>query len=68
MGDDLPDLPLMKRVGIGFAPADAASFVKAKADYLLQTEGGKGAVREIAELLLQVQDKLDDIHQEYWTE
>ena len=68
VGDDLPDLPLMKQVGIGFAPADAASFVREKADYLLQTDGGKGAVREIAELLLQIQGKLDQIHQEYWTE
>ena len=67
VGDDLPDLPLMKRVGIGFAPADAASFVREKADYLLQTNGGQGAVREIAELLLQTQGKLDDIHQEYWS-
>ncbi len=66
VGDDLPDLPLMKRVGIGFAPADAASFVSEKADYLLQTAGGKGAVREIAELLLQAQGKLDALQQEYW--
>ena len=67
VGDDLPDLPLMKQVGIGFAPADAASFVREKADYLLQTDGGKGAVREIAELLLATQGKLDSIHEEYWS-
>lgn len=66
IGDDLPDLPLMKRVGIGFAPSDAASFVQEKSDYLLTTQGGKGAVREIAELLLATQGKLDAIHQEYW--
>lgn len=68
IGDDLPDLPLMRRVGIGFAPADAASFVRQKADYLLQTDGGKGAVREIAELLLETQGQLDQIYQEYWSE
>ena len=66
IGDDLPDLPLMKRVGIGFAPSDAASFVQEKSDYLLDTKGGRGAVREIAELLLATQGKLDAIHQEYW--
>ena len=66
VGDDLPDLPLMRRCAIGFAPADASRFVTEKADYLLKTSGGQGAVREIAELLLQAQGKLDDIHQEYW--
>ena len=66
VGDDLPDLPLMKRCGIGFAPSDAASFVQQKSDYLLETKGGRGVVREIAELLLATQGKLDAIHQEYW--
>ena len=56
----------MKRVGIGFAPSDAATFVQQKSDYLLNTKGGEGAVREIAELLLATQGKLDVIHQEYW--
>ena len=66
VGDDLPDLPLMRRCAIGFAPADAAKFVQEKADYPLTTAGGRGAVREIAEILLQAQGKLDEIHQEYW--
>jgi 3-deoxy-D-manno-octulosonate 8-phosphate phosphatase (KDO 8-P phosphatase) len=66
VGDDLPDLPLMRRCAIGFAPADAAQFVIEKADYTLTKNGGRGAVREVAELLLQAQGKLDDIHQEYW--
>lgn len=68
VGDDLPDLPLMKRCALSFAPVDASSFVVEKADYLLTTKGGRGAVREIAEILLTAQGKLESLHQEYWPE
>lgn len=66
VGDDLPDLPLMKRCGISFAPFDAVDFVKEKTDYQLQTAAGRGAVREITEILLTAQGKLQKIHEEYW--
>jgi 3-deoxy-D-manno-octulosonate 8-phosphate phosphatase (KDO 8-P phosphatase) len=66
MGDDLPDLPLMRRSGLGIAVADASSFVLTKADTLTKTKGGFGAVREIAEMILSAQHKLDEIHEDYW--
>jgi 3-deoxy-D-manno-octulosonate 8-phosphate phosphatase (KDO 8-P phosphatase) len=52
MGDDLPDLPVMRRAGLSAAPADAAREVLDKADWVSQYPGGRGAVREFVELLL----------------
>lgn len=52
MGDDLPDLPLMRRVGLAIAVADAAPEVIAAAHMVTTAPGGCGAVREICEKLL----------------
>lgn len=52
IGDDLPDLPVIGRVGLGVAVADAAEEVRAGADYVTSVAGGHGAVREVVELLL----------------
>jgi len=52
MGDDLPDLPLLKAVGISAAPADAAPQVKVVVNFVSRKEGGKGAVREFIDYLL----------------
>lgn len=52
VGDDLPDLPLLRRVGLGFAVADAAAEVRAAAHVVLRAGGGQGAVREAAERIL----------------
>lgn len=52
IGDDLPDLPILDRVGLGFAVADAAPEVRARAHVVLRAGGGQGAVREACELLL----------------
>jgi 3-deoxy-D-manno-octulosonate 8-phosphate phosphatase (KDO 8-P phosphatase) len=52
VGDDLPDIPLIRRAGIGFAVADAAPEVRAAAQVVLRTNGGQGAVRECCERLL----------------
>ena len=52
IGDDLPDLPLIKRCGLGFAVADAAPEVRTAAQVVLRSAGGKGAVREACELIL----------------
>jgi len=57
LGDDLPDLPLIERVGLGVAVADAASEVKAAAHYVTRLSGGCGAVREVIEMILKVQNK-----------
>lgn len=52
MGDDLPDLSLMARVGLAVAVADAHVEVLAKADIVTEAPGGRGAVREVCEALL----------------
>lgn len=52
MGDDLPDLPLMRRVGLALAPANAVPEVRAAAHWLSRRAGGAGAVREAIEALL----------------
>jgi len=57
IGDDLVDLPLIRRAGVGVAVANAHPGVKEAADYVTRQEGGSGAVREIIELLLTAQDK-----------
>lgn len=52
VGDDLPDIDLLKIVGLSFAVADAEEEVKASARYVTKANGGRGAVREITNLLL----------------
>ena len=52
VGDDLPDLPIMERVGLAIAVADAAPEVRSQAHVVLRTGGGQGAVREACELIL----------------
>jgi 3-deoxy-D-manno-octulosonate 8-phosphate phosphatase (KDO 8-P phosphatase) len=60
MGDDLPDLPLLSRVAFTACPADAAPEVIAASDLVCGAAGGRGAVREFAELILKVQGKWMD--------
>lgn len=52
VGDDLPDLGLMKQVGISIAVADAHESIIAFADVVTSAKGGEGAVREVCELIL----------------
>jgi len=49
LGDDLPDLTVMKRVGLAAAVGDAAEEVKRAAHYVTAKNGGKGAARELIE-------------------
>ncbi len=55
IGDDLIDYPQMKLSGLSVAPANARPEIKSGADYVTNTEGGQGAVREVAELILKAQ-------------
>jgi 3-deoxy-D-manno-octulosonate 8-phosphate phosphatase (KDO 8-P phosphatase) len=55
VGDDLTDVVVMRRVGLAFAVANARPEVQRAAHYVTTASGGRGAVREIAELLLRVQ-------------
>jgi 3-deoxy-D-manno-octulosonate 8-phosphate phosphatase (KDO 8-P phosphatase) len=52
-GDDFPDVPIMRRVGLAFAPANARAEVKKVAHYVTAAAGGCGAVREMVEVLMQ---------------
>jgi 3-deoxy-D-manno-octulosonate 8-phosphate phosphatase (KDO 8-P phosphatase) len=56
VGDDLVDLCLMKRVGLPIAVFNACPEIKQAASYITLREGGRGAVREVAELILKSQD------------
>ncbi|MDG1024137.1 MAG: HAD-IIIA family hydrolase [Flavobacteriaceae bacterium] len=57
VGDDIPDIPVMEKVGLGCCPSDAVSDVKAMANYVSHKKGGEGCVREIIEQVLRVQGK-----------
>jgi 3-deoxy-D-manno-octulosonate 8-phosphate phosphatase (KDO 8-P phosphatase) len=57
IGDDVPDIPVMEKVGLGCCPADAVPDVKAMADYVSHKNGGEGCVRELIEQVLRVQGK-----------
>lgn len=52
IGDDINDLPAMRHVGVKFSVNDAMHCVKSEADYVSELNGGRGAVREIAELIM----------------
>ena len=58
-GDDLPDLPVLRRVGLAVAVANAVPEVKRAAHLVTKHSGGDGAVREIIELILKAQGKWD---------
>lgn len=57
VGDDLVDLCLMKKVGLAVAVFNACPEIKALAHYITLRQGGRGAVREVAEIILKSQDK-----------
>jgi len=65
MGDDLPDLPVMKLAGLAIAPANAVAEVRNAADIVTRREGGAGAVREAAELLLKGRGAWEDTVSRY---
>ena len=57
MGDDILDLPLLKRVGLAIAPASAVKDVRLAADYITRRAGGEGAVREAIDMILDLAGK-----------
>ena len=61
MGDDILDLPVLSRVGLATAPADAADDVRARVHWVSRARGGDGAARELIELILRAQDRWDSI-------
>jgi len=61
MGDDLPDLAVIRRVGLGITPANGNHIIASQALWQTRRSGGDGAVREVAELLLRSQGKLESL-------
>lgn len=57
MGDDIPDLEIMSKVGVSTCPADAAEEIKAKSQYISGFKGGEGCARDVIEQVMKVQDK-----------
>ena len=65
MGDDIVDLPVLSRVGLAAAPADAAPDVRARVHWVSQAPGGCGAARELIELILRAQRAWESVLLEY---
>ena len=57
MGDDIPDIPVLKKVGVACCPQDACIDVKSNVDYQSPYDGGKACVRDVIEQTLRVQKK-----------
>ena len=68
MGDDLTDVVILRRVGLAIATANAREEVRRAAHYVTQAAGGRGAVREVAELLLKAQNRWEEILKHYQAE
>jgi 3-deoxy-D-manno-octulosonate 8-phosphate phosphatase (KDO 8-P phosphatase) len=65
MGDDLPDLPVVRAAGLGVAVADACAELRQEAHYVTTAPGGSGAVRETVELILKAQTRWEDLIKTY---
>ncbi|MEA3560225.1 MAG: HAD-IIIA family hydrolase [Candidatus Omnitrophota bacterium] len=65
IGDDLLDLPLLKRVGLAVSVKDAVNEVKEIAHYVTEKKGGKGAVREVIDIILKAQGKWEKVTVRY---
>jgi len=68
VGDDLIDIPVMRRVGFAVCVQDAVDHVKPFAHYVTKNPGGKGAAREICELILRVQGLWEGVTARYFHE
>ncbi len=67
VGDDLVDLPPLRRAGFSVAVADGVDEVREAADYVTQKKGGEGAVREVCELILKAQNRWEEVTRRYFS-
>lgn len=67
MGDDVLDIPVLRKVGLPFAPANAIPEVKSESVYVCENEGGNGAIREAVDFLLELQNKKTELYDYYAT-
>ena len=68
LGDDLIDLPVLRRCGLSFAPADAVAEVRERVHRVLERQGGRGAVREMCELILRARGDWEGLVAPYLAE
>ena len=68
VGDDLADIPVLRACGLAVAVADACTEAKEDVDYVTQAPGGRGAVREVIELILRAQGSWQTIVARYRSE
>jgi 3-deoxy-D-manno-octulosonate 8-phosphate phosphatase (KDO 8-P phosphatase) len=68
VGDDLPDVPVLRHCGLAVAVADACPEVQQEAHYVTRVAGGRGAVRETIELILRCQGSWQDLVERFRTE
>ncbi|MBL7157126.1 MAG: HAD-IIIA family hydrolase [Candidatus Omnitrophica bacterium] len=66
VGDDLIDIPILKRTGLAVAVPNAVKEVKDIAHYVTENKGGRGAVREVCEIILKYQGKWEEITKRYF--
>jgi len=66
VGDDLPDLPILRICGFAVAVADSVEEVKREADYVTNKEAGKGAVREVCDIILKAQGLWETVTARYF--
>jgi 3-deoxy-D-manno-octulosonate 8-phosphate phosphatase (KDO 8-P phosphatase) len=65
MGDDLPDLPVLRRVGLAITVKEAAAMIKEYAHLITEKPAGAGAVREVCEFILQAQNHYQSLIHPY---
>jgi YrbI family 3-deoxy-D-manno-octulosonate 8-phosphate phosphatase len=68
VGDDLPDVPVLRHCGLAVAVADACPEVVTEAHFVTRTPGGRGAVREAIELILHCQGRWQEVSDRYRNE
>jgi 3-deoxy-D-manno-octulosonate 8-phosphate phosphatase (KDO 8-P phosphatase) len=66
IGDDVADIPVMRRVALAVAVADAVAETKQAAHYITGLNGGHGAVREVCDLILKAQGRWDELMQKFF--
>lgn len=65
MGDDLIDLPIVVRAGVAICAPNAVEAIRERCHHLTEHHGGRGAVREVVDMILKSQNKLESLIQEY---
>jgi len=65
VGDDLPDIPIMNRAELAVAVADAVEETRSVAHYVTRAKGGRGAIREVIEIILKSQGRWQELVDDY---